>query len=87
MLLAGYFLIWGGEYSWSDLKALRAQESRTIAAIDSLKRLNDSLVVELQAIRTDPREQERVAREKYGMLRPGEFLYRIEFGVSDSGKP
>jgi cell division protein FtsB len=29
------------------------------------------------AIETDPRVQERAAREQFGMLRKGEFLYRI----------
>jgi len=30
------------------------------------------------AIERDPRVQERAARESFGMIREGEFLYRIE---------
>jgi hypothetical protein len=42
------------------------------------------------AIERDPRMQERVARERFGMLRKGEFLYRLvptgRSGDDDSGK-
>jgi hypothetical protein len=38
--------------------------------VDSLERL-------ARAIERDPRVQERVARERFGMLRKGEFLYRL----------
>jgi cell division protein FtsB len=30
-----------------------------------------------EAIRRDPRVQERVARESFGMIRKGEYLFRI----------
>jgi hypothetical protein len=38
--------------------------------VDSLERL-------AIAIESDPVMQERVARERFGMLRKGEFLYRL----------
>ena len=38
--------------------------------VDSLSRL-------AVAIEKDPAMQERVARERFGMLKPGEFLYRL----------
>ncbi|MBI2537005.1 MAG: septum formation initiator family protein, partial [Gemmatimonadetes bacterium] len=31
-----------------------------------------------EAIERDPATQERVARELFGMIRPGEILYRVE---------
>ena len=34
--------------------------------------------------RTDPRVQERVARESFGMIRRGEYLFRIVPG--DTGR-
>jgi hypothetical protein len=37
----------------------------------------DSLGKLAHAIERDPRMQERVARERFGMLRRGEFLYRL----------
>jgi cell division protein FtsB len=38
--------------------------------VDSLTRLR-------KAIETDPAVQERIAREQYGMIRPGERLYKL----------
>jgi len=45
--------------------------------IDSLKRVNDSLTVEIELLRTSNDKIEKVAREKYGMIKPGEKVYRI----------
>ena len=42
-----------------------------------LRKIVDSLEKEAVAIERDPRVQERVAREAFGMIREGEFLYRI----------
>jgi cell division protein FtsB len=78
------FAFAGGEYGTRDLWALRrqAQDERTRIAqlrheIDSLGRLADSLT-------HDPATQERYAREKYGMIRPGELLYQV--ARPDSGR-
>jgi cell division protein FtsB len=37
----------------------------------------DSLSRVAWAIEHNPRMQERIAREKFGMLKKGEFLYRL----------
>jgi cell division protein FtsB len=37
----------------------------------------DSLAQAATAIERDPRVQERVARERFGMIKKGEFLYRL----------
>jgi hypothetical protein len=37
----------------------------------------DSLTRAANAIERDPRVQERVARESFGMIRKGEFLYKL----------
>ena len=57
--------------------------------MQQLTRLVDSLERAAVAIERDPRTQERVARERFGMLRKGEFLYRLvptENSVSGSRK-
>lgn len=71
------FAFAGGEYStfnwWELQQSVRAQEeaiTRLQVEVDSLSGLADQL-------ENDPAMQERIAREWYGMVRPGETLYRI----------
>jgi hypothetical protein len=50
----------------------------------------DSLRKEAIAVETDPQVQERLARELYGMLRKGEFVYSItrdDSVVARTGNP
>ncbi len=72
-----YFALQGGEYGVLDLLQLRREEAQEQANVARLQRLVDSLTRAAVAIETDPRTQERVARESFGMLRKGEFLYRL----------
>jgi cell division protein FtsB len=77
LAFALYFALQGGEYGVLDLLQLRREEAQEQANVARLQRLVDSLTRAAVAIETDPRTQERVARESFGMLRKGEFLYRL----------
>jgi cell division protein FtsB len=77
LVFALYFALQGGEYSTLDLLKLRREEAAERANVDSLHRMVDSLSRVATAVERDPRMQERVAREKFGMLKKGEFLYRL----------
>ena len=72
-----YFGIQGGEYATTDLLALRRQEASERAQVQRLRLVVDSLQNEAVAIEHDLRTQERVARERFGMIRRGELLYRL----------
>ena len=72
-----WFAIQGGEYSTVDLLRQRRQKLRLVRQIDSLGHQVDSLTKYKQRILTDPRTQERIAREEFGMVRGKELLYRI----------
>jgi cell division protein FtsB len=48
------------------------------ATIDSLKKVNDSLSIEIKLLRSNPEKIEKVAREKYGLIKPGEKIYKIK---------
>ena len=74
--LAAVFALQGGEYSIWNWWELRRAEARETAAVADLQVLLDSLEKEAVAIEKDPRVQERVARESFGMIRNGEFLFR-----------
>jgi cell division protein FtsB len=68
----------GGEYGTWDWWQLRRDLKSERTAIDSLKVAIDSLQTEVKLLETDPATQERVAREKFGMLRPGELMFQVE---------
>lgn len=77
LAFALYFALQGGEYGTLDLLQLRREESREQAAVVQLQRLVDSLTTAAIGLELDPRVQERVARERFGMIKKGEFLYRL----------
>jgi len=72
-----YFALQGGEYGLLDLLQLRRQEREERVKVAELELLVDSLTKAAAAIERDPRVQERVARERFGMIKKGEFLYRL----------
>ena len=75
------FAVQGGEYSTLDLVRQRRDRQRMVRAIDSLTRVVDSLRRYRDQLQRDPKLQERIAREDFGMVRgTKELLYR--FGAS-----
>ncbi len=83
-VMAG-FAVEGGEYGTLDLLKLKAQVRAERDSIVSLRTQVDSLSRFEKALQTDPATQERVAREVFGMIRPGELLYQVV--PADSAKP
>ena len=72
------FAVQGGEYSTLDLVHQRREHGRMTAAIDSLTRVVDSLRKYRDRLQRDPKLQERIAREDFGMVRgTKELLYRF----------
>jgi cell division protein FtsB len=77
LAFALYFAIQGGEYGTTHLLELRRAVEQEQEQVVRLKIMVDSLERAAQAIQRDPRTQERVARESFGMIRQGEYLFRI----------
>ena len=75
LLLFGFF---GGEYSTPDWWQVKGQIHEGEAAIARLQGEIDSLTAWAEAVEADSAHQERVAREKFGMIRDGEHLFRVE---------
>lgn len=71
------FAVQGGEYGTTDLLSQKKRLARATAVVDSLQRRVDSLTAYKRAVETDPATQERIAREEFGMVKPGEVLYRF----------
>ena len=86
VLVAGAiaFAVEGGEYGTSDLLKQRTREQQLRAELDSLSRVVDSLTRYRKRVETDPKLQERIAREEFGFVRGNkELLYR--FAEPDTG--
>jgi cell division protein FtsB len=73
-----YFVVQGGEYGTTDLVRQRLEKRRLTATIDSLAAEVDSLRKFRKAVETDPKTQERIAREQFGMVRGNEILYLFD---------
>ncbi len=72
------FALAGGEYGTLDWLELRRQEREEARAIAELTVEVDSLKRYAKAVETDRRLMEKIAREEFGMIRKGEFLYRLQ---------
>jgi cell division protein FtsB len=82
--LALYYALFGGEYSVFELREARQETETARVRLDSLERVNDSLRARADSLASDPGSLERVAREKFGMIREGEVLYRFAAPPPDS---
>jgi len=67
----------GGEYSTPNWLQLRHDVATEQAALSRLDVDVDSLKQVAHDVETDPATQERLAREQFGMLRPGELMFQI----------
>ena len=76
-IIAAWFAIQGGEYRTIDLYRQHRDQVRLNHEIDSLTRIVDSLRRYKQRVLNDPKTQERIAREEFGMVRGKELLYRF----------
>jgi cell division protein FtsB len=78
IIAALLFAVQGGEYSTLDLVRQRRERVRLTMSIDSLSRVVDSLRRYHDRLLHDPKLQERIAREDFGMVRgTKELLYRF----------
>lgn len=72
-----FFALFAGEYSTLDWWKLRGQLQDEQAQVQALEVELDSLARVAHDLETNPAAQERAAREQFGMIRPGEILYRL----------
>ncbi len=77
LLAAGYYLLFGGEFTLSDVRELRAEVDRREAELAALRVELDSIRAWGDSLEEDPWVIERVARERFSFIRPGETLFRF----------
>ena len=77
LALAAYYALWGGEYSAFHLLRLKKERREAEARLADTRAQVDSLRALAGKLETDDAEVERIARERFGMIREGELLYRF----------
>lgn len=93
LLLAALALTVSGVFPFRQLIQQRRQVEAAQTQLESLVEQNALLETDLAALETDE-EVERIAREQYGLVRPGETAFvvvqpdaRSEFDVSTHSEP
>ena len=72
-----YFALFGGQYSVFEVTRVREDTVRETAELQALRLEADSLRARADSLENHDATLERVARERFGMIRPGEVLYRF----------
>ena len=75
--LAGYVAVMGGEHSLIDARRADAELEMMKAELLAAQARNDSLALRIDSLLHDDGALERLARERYGLVRDGEYLYRM----------
>lgn len=87
MLLVGLAIVLAGVFPFRQLIAQERLVDNTRAELEALVADNSRLQAQIDAVQSDA-ELERIAREQYGMARPGETIYVVELeGGAESGGP
>ncbi len=76
LVLAGYYALFGGRYSVLEMRSAARERDQLQRQVDSLHRVNEQLTARVDSLEHDPTLLERVAREEFGMIKPGEVIYR-----------
>ena len=87
-LLAGaaYFAIFGGDYDVFDVRRVRMERALEEQRAADLATEVEKLRARRDSLATDSATLDRIARERYGLIRDGERLYRFA-EPADSNRP
>ncbi len=85
LALLAIFAWQGGIYSVADYRAVLVEEAELTARVGRLQHEVDSMRALLDSLRGDPQVVERLARERFGMIRPGEIAIQLTRQAADSG--
>jgi cell division protein FtsB len=77
ILIVALFILFSNYGVYKRIK-LEIQKKELYSKISNDKKIQDSLKQQIELLKNDKLEIERVAREKYGMVKPGEKVYFIK---------
>lgn len=72
-----YYAVYGGEYSALDVRSFRGEVEEARVELEQTRAEVERLEARVDSLAGDEAALERVARERYGMIRSGEILYRF----------
>jgi len=75
--LAAYYAFFGGEYSLLELRRARVEIESQQQELARLRDEVSALRAWADSLENDSATIERIARERFGMVREGEVLYRL----------
>ena len=74
---AAYYALFGGEYSLFEARKLERERTRERARLTETRQEVATLRARADSLQNDSATLERTAREKYGLIKEGERLYRF----------
>jgi cell division protein FtsB len=74
---AAYYAVFGGEYSLMEVRRLDREREREQQRLTQTRQEVDALRARADSLQHDSATLERIAREKYGLIKEGERLYRF----------
>jgi cell division protein FtsB len=75
---AAYFAIFGGDYSLVELQRIKRELQQERARLETAEAETARLRARVDSLENDSATIERIARERWGLIKPGERLYRFE---------
>jgi len=77
LAVAGYYAVFGGEYTLVDFYRIHGERAEAEANVLEERAELERLRARADSLEHDPRTLERLARERFGLIREGEILYRF----------
>ena len=74
---AAYYALFGGEYSLFEARKLEKERAREQQRLAETRQEVSVLRARADSLEHDSATLERIAREKYGLIKAGERLYRF----------
>jgi cell division protein FtsB len=85
LVLLAIFAWQGGVYSVADYRVVVAEEAELTDRVGRLQHEVDSMRALLDSLQDNPQVVERLARERFGMIRPGEIAIQLTRQAADTG--
>ena len=81
---ATYFALFGGEYSLLELARIRRERALEAGRLSEARAEVGQRQAYADSLENDSATIERLARERWGLIKPGERLYRFDESPPDS---